>query len=259
MPLLTRALLTAQQAGIEQFAIVASDTQQVTLRAVMPTITPVNFATMVTGAPPEVHGIAAFTDDFACETLFDVVRAHGGKSAGVGQKGYTGSELLGRSADLWGKAASNTDDEVEALALGFAMARAAPRPAEGPQFLIVPLGSTDDVFHRYGPSSPAGVVHRPSNQPVIRERPIGAVNGGTSTASVVHRPTGCGRTIIRRASLIRGPLRWNPSSHAGLQYPLSQADAGCRGTPGAGPSMSVGRQACQACVTILVEQARDGF
>ena len=33
VPLLTRALLTAQQAGIEQFAIVASDTQQVTLRA----------------------------------------------------------------------------------------------------------------------------------------------------------------------------------------------------------------------------------
>ena len=120
---------------------------QVTLRSAMPTITPVNFATMVTGAPPEVHGIAAFTDDFACETLFDVVRAHGGKSAGVGQKGYTGSELLGRSADLWGRAASNTDDEVGALALGFA-------GAERPAFLIVRLGSTDDVFHRYGPSSP---------------------------------------------------------------------------------------------------------
>jgi predicted AlkP superfamily pyrophosphatase or phosphodiesterase len=101
---------------------------------------------MVTGAPPEDHGIGAFTDDFACETLFDVVRAHGGRSAGIGQKGYTGSELLGRSADLWGRATSNTDDEVETLALGFAA-------AEGPQFLIVQLGSTDDVLHRYGPSS----------------------------------------------------------------------------------------------------------
>jgi predicted AlkP superfamily pyrophosphatase or phosphodiesterase len=129
--------------------------QQVTLRAVMPTITPVNFATMVTGAPPEVHRIAVFTDDFACETLFDVVRAHGGQSAGVGQQGYTGSELLGRSADLWGKASSNTDDEVEALALGFAA-------AEGPRFLIVQLGSTDDALHRHGPSSPQVV-------PTLRE------------------------------------------------------------------------------------------
>ena len=129
--------------------------QRVTLRSVMPTITPVNFATMVTGAPPEVHGIGAITDGFACETLFAVVRAHGGKSAGVGQKGYTGSELLGRSADLWGRAANNTDDEVEALALEFAA-------AEGPQFMIVQLGSTDDVFHQYGPSSPRVV-------PILRE------------------------------------------------------------------------------------------
>jgi len=123
------------------------DRWHVTLRAVMPSITPVNFATMVTGASPEVHGVGAFTDDFACETLFDVVRAHGGRSAGVGQKGYTGSELLGRAADLWGKATSNTDGEVEAIALAFAA-------AEAPQFLIVQLGSTDDVFHRHGPSSP---------------------------------------------------------------------------------------------------------
>ena len=104
-------------------------------------------AWVVTGAPPEVHGIRAFTDDFASETLFGVVRAHGGRSAGVGQSGYTGSELLGRAADLWGKASSNTDDEVEALALGFAA-------EEAPQFLVVQLGTTDDVFHRWGPSSP---------------------------------------------------------------------------------------------------------
>lgn len=123
------------------------DRRRVTLRAVMPTITPVNFATMVTGVVRDVHGIGAWKDDFTCETLFDVIRAHGGKSAGVGRVGYTGSELLGRSADLWGKAESKTDDEVEALALGFA-------EKEEPQFIIVQLGATDDIFHRHGPSSP---------------------------------------------------------------------------------------------------------
>jgi predicted AlkP superfamily pyrophosphatase or phosphodiesterase len=122
------------------------DRRRVTLRSVMPTITPVNFATMVTGATPDVHGIATFRDDFACETLFDVVRVHGGLSAGVGQKGYTGSELLGRSADFWGKAESNLDEEVETIALDFAAAQA-------PQFLIVQLGSTDDALHAHGPSS----------------------------------------------------------------------------------------------------------
>jgi predicted AlkP superfamily pyrophosphatase or phosphodiesterase len=148
---------------------------RVTLRAVMPTITPVNFATMVTGAERGVHGIGAFTDSFACETLFDVVRAHGGKSAGVGQKGYTGSELLGRSADLWGKAESNTDDEVESIALGFAA-------SEGPQFLIVQLGSTDDVLHQYGPSSPRVV-------PKLRET-------DERLARMVERLTGLGYAVI---------------------------------------------------------------
>ena len=123
------------------------DRVSLTLRSVMPSITPVNFAAMVTGTDLSGHGIQRFTDDFRCETLFDLVRAHGGVSAGVGQKGYTGSELLGRSADLWGKAESNTDDEVMEIALGYAH-------RQQPQFLIVQLGSTDDVFHQYGPSSP---------------------------------------------------------------------------------------------------------
>lgn len=116
------------------------------MRGVMPTITPVNFATIVSGAEPSVHRIQTFNDSFACETLFDVVRRHGGTSAGVGQKGYTGSELLGRHADLWGKAESNTDAEVEEIVLQFVR-------EHQPQFIIVQFGSTDDVLHKYGPSS----------------------------------------------------------------------------------------------------------
>lgn len=116
------------------------------LRAVMPTITPVNFATMITGAEQAVHGIQTFKDSFECETLFDVVRAHGGQSAGVGRQGYTGAELLGRHADLWGKAESKTDEEVERLTLHFAQ-------ASRPQFIIVQFGATDDIFHKHGPTS----------------------------------------------------------------------------------------------------------
>jgi predicted AlkP superfamily pyrophosphatase or phosphodiesterase len=122
------------------------DHRGIRLRAVMPTITPVNFATMITGAPQQVHGIGAYTDDFQCPTLFDVLRAEGKTSAGVGQKGYTGSELLGRCADHHGCADSRTDDEVADITMELAR-------SERPDFVICQLGSTDDAFHRHGPSS----------------------------------------------------------------------------------------------------------
>lgn len=125
------------------------------LRAVMPTITPVNFSTMVTGAELDVHGMQSRESDFQCETLFDIVRAHGGRSAGVGRVGYTGSMILARFADLQGTAESNTDAEVEQITLAFARAQL-------PEFVIVQLGSTDDVFHQYGPSSAEAL-------PVVRE------------------------------------------------------------------------------------------
>ena len=118
----------------------------VTLASVMPSITPVNFATMVTGADPDGHGIRSFHDDFACETLFDVVRASGGKSAGIGFGGYTGSELLGRSADIWGKVDGGTDDAIANAILEIA-------GRSRPEFLIAQLGRVDDAFHRHGPSS----------------------------------------------------------------------------------------------------------
>jgi predicted AlkP superfamily pyrophosphatase or phosphodiesterase len=120
--------------------------QSLLLRAIMPTITPVNFAAMVTGAVRDVHGVGAFTDSFACETLFDVARAQGATSAGIGRQGWTGSELLGRHADYWGKAESHTDAEVESIALEIASDKL-------PEFLIVQVGNTDEVFHRHGPSS----------------------------------------------------------------------------------------------------------
>jgi len=49
-------------------------TRSILLRSVMPSITPVNFATMVTGTDLAGHGINTFNDNFRCETLFDCVR-----------------------------------------------------------------------------------------------------------------------------------------------------------------------------------------
>lgn len=126
-----------------------------TLRSVMPSITPVNFAAMVTGADRAGHGIGTFNDTFACETLFDVVRRAGGRSAGIGLRGYTGSQLLGRFADICGRVEEHSDEAV-------AERIAAIVREHRPQFLIAQLGCVDDVFHACGPSSPEVV-------PMLRE------------------------------------------------------------------------------------------
>jgi predicted AlkP superfamily pyrophosphatase or phosphodiesterase len=122
----------------------------VTLRSVMPSITPVNFAAMVTGTDLSGHGVHAREEDFSCETLFDVVRRAGGLSAGIGLAGYTGSELLGRYADIWGNAGDGSDDGVADQIIQIT-------DAHLPMFLIAQFGRVDDVFHRHGPSSPAVV------------------------------------------------------------------------------------------------------
>jgi predicted AlkP superfamily pyrophosphatase or phosphodiesterase len=125
------------------------------LRSVLPSITPVNFAAMVTGTDREGHGIHTKTDDFRCETLFDVVREAGGRSAGIGLDGYTGAELLARFADISGNAGPGSDDDVVRTVI-----RIVDRDA--PTFVIAQIGRVDDVFHRHGPSSPAVV-------PMLRE------------------------------------------------------------------------------------------
>jgi hypothetical protein len=117
------------------------------LQSTMPSITPVNFSTMVTGADLEGHGVRTYDHDFQCETLFDVVRAAGGRSAAVGFEGYTASKLLARYADIDGTTERGSDDNIVESTLRIAR-------TELPTYLIAQLGRVDDVFHQFGPSSP---------------------------------------------------------------------------------------------------------
>lgn len=117
------------------------------LRSVMPSITPVNFAAMVTGTDLEGHGVQTRDHDFQCETLFDVVRHDGRQSAAVGFEGYTGSNLLARRADIDGTTVPGSDDDLVETTIRIA-------ETSQPAFLIVQLGRVDDVFHQFGPSSP---------------------------------------------------------------------------------------------------------
>jgi hypothetical protein len=129
--------------------------RSVLLRSVLPSITPVNFTTMIAGTDLEGHGVHVFRDTPICETLFDVVRRAGSQSAGVGLDGYTGGELLARLADIHGNAGRGSDDLVVDKVIEIA-------DEHEPEFLIAQIGCVDDVFHRYGPSSPSVV-------PMLRE------------------------------------------------------------------------------------------
>jgi hypothetical protein len=125
--------------------------RSIVLRSAMPSITPVNFACMVTGTDQAGHGVHTREDPFACETLFEVLRRSGGRSAGIGLNDYTGCRLLARHADIAGCVDDGgSDDDIADAILRIAH-------NDGPQFLIAQLGRVDDVFHLYGPSSPSVV------------------------------------------------------------------------------------------------------
>jgi predicted AlkP superfamily pyrophosphatase or phosphodiesterase len=117
--------------------------RRVILKAVMPSVTCVNFATMISGCGLEDHGIRSRDLNFTCETLFDVLGEAGAEGAGCGRPGYTGGELLARVAQIDGTAALADDAGVEEAVLRVANEHRA-------RFIIAQIGGTDDHFHRFG-------------------------------------------------------------------------------------------------------------
>jgi predicted AlkP superfamily pyrophosphatase or phosphodiesterase len=120
------------------------------IRSVLPAITPVNFATMVTGASPQSHTIRARTEELKLETLFHILRSEGRLTAAVGRALSTVGILLARFPDLRGVAESNEDKEV--LELGLAILR-----ERQPDYLLLQFLAVDATGHKHGPFSPDSV------------------------------------------------------------------------------------------------------
>ncbi|MCK5811916.1 MAG: alkaline phosphatase family protein [Clostridiales bacterium] len=126
------------------------DKNSIVVSSVMPTITPVNFSTMITGTTLKVHGGENLNSILKCETIFDVLHENKKSSAGVGRKEYTGANLLARyskiptiypdpSKDIkWDDGFYNT--MIDLL-------------EKSPDYIIAQLGTIDTVFHAVGPSS----------------------------------------------------------------------------------------------------------
>jgi len=114
-----------------------------TIKSVMPSITPVNFATMLTGASPESHGIINREQPLRLETIFHVLRDEGRASATAARALSSLGILISPHADRPGIAASNTDEEVTRIAI-----RALEDEAS---LLWVQLLDVDDAGHAHGP------------------------------------------------------------------------------------------------------------
>jgi predicted AlkP superfamily pyrophosphatase or phosphodiesterase len=121
--------------------------RSIVLRSVMPSVTPVNFASIVSGTDVEGHGVRVYNGNFSCETLFDVIRDANRKSAGVGLDDHTGCELMGKNADICGNAGEGSDDDIADKVIEIV-------DTDEPDFLIAQFVRVDYTFHKHGPSSP---------------------------------------------------------------------------------------------------------
>ena len=139
----------ATRAGTPTFNALANS-HTLNLRSVMPTVTPVNFATMLTGASPEAHKIRVRTEELLLETVFDVLREGGMTSATAARALSSLGMLISPHADRPGIAESNLDSEVTSLALKALV--------DGAHILWVQLLDVDDAGHQHGPLSPQGIA-----------------------------------------------------------------------------------------------------
>ena len=122
---------------------------------VMPSVTPVCFGTMYTGAQPAVHGIQAYRKPvIKIDTLFDAMIRAGKKCALVSTAGDSMSEIFKeREMDYY---IYDTVEEVNAKAVELVI-------DDKYDFIAVYNKNYDAVMHKFGPESPEALAELRSN------------------------------------------------------------------------------------------------
>ena len=113
--------------------------------SVMPSVTPVCFGTMYTGAKPEVHGIRRYEKPIiSVDTIFDSLIRAGKRAAIVAERDCSMAKIyLGRDMDYF---ICDTVEEVNAKAAELIL-------KDEHDFLAVYNGNYDSVMHKFGPES----------------------------------------------------------------------------------------------------------
>ncbi len=115
------------------------------LQTVMPSVTPVCFATMYTGVTPEVHGIQSYTKPVVkTDSVFDALIRAGKKPCVVSTGEDSMSKIfLEREMDYF---IADTPDEANAKAVELIK-------EDKYDLIAVYNGNYDGTMHRYGPES----------------------------------------------------------------------------------------------------------
>ena len=112
------------------------------LRAVMPSVTPVCFGTMYTGAQPEVHGIRRYEKPvIRIDTIFDALVRNGKKAVIIGDTHCSlGKIFLEREMDYF---LYDTEEEINAKAVQVIM-------EDKYDFIVIYNGNYDSRMHKVG-------------------------------------------------------------------------------------------------------------
>lgn len=130
---------------------------EVYLSSVMPSVTPVSFGTLYTGAQPEVHGIQKYEKPvITIETIFDALIAAGKKPVILASSNCSiGKIFLERDMDYFLFEKSDMND-VLAKAAELIM-------RDEHDFIVVYNGNYDSTMHKCGPESPRALAELRAN------------------------------------------------------------------------------------------------
>ncbi|MBQ8369369.1 MAG: alkaline phosphatase family protein [Clostridia bacterium] len=125
---------------------------EIPLRTVMPSVTPVCFGTMYTGAQPEVHGIRKYEKPvIRIDTLFDSLIRAGKKPALITYGKCSLSRIyLERDMDYFHYETGDIE-EVNAKAAELIL-------RDEHDFILIYNGNYDSVMHKHGPESPEALA-----------------------------------------------------------------------------------------------------
>ena len=125
------------------------------MATVMPSVTPVCFGTMYTGAQPAVHGIQSYTKPvIRIDTIFDALLRAGKRPAIVATEGVSMSKIyLDREMDYF---ILDTVDAANAKAVELIL-------ADKHDFIAVYNGNYDGYMHKHGPESTEALAELRAN------------------------------------------------------------------------------------------------
>ena len=172
--------------------------------AVMPSVTPVCFASMFTGAPPDTHGIRkSERPTLTCDTLFDALSRAGRRVAIVAVENSS-IDLIFRSRRI-DYFTETYDEEVVERTLNLVA-------ADQHDFILAYQQEYDDKMHATVPRSQRPCARWPTTYATSIASLARRATGGQPRHTPLHSCQITARTSIRRRGVGRTAATWRTTS-----------------------------------------------